>query len=280
MPIEPNITFPELQTLRGINTQTTIQDQLDSTATSSLSSGRIYVGNGSGIATGVAMTGDVSINNAGVTSIAASIVTGKLITGFVSGAGVVAATDTILEALEKLDGNITAVEGTANAALPAADFSDANVTGKLITGFVSGAGVVAATDTILEAINKLDGNSIAIDDDANITGKLITGYVSGAGTVQDTDSILEAIEKLNGNADAISTVANAALPSASFTDAAVTGKLITGYVSGAGVVAATDTILEAIQKLNGNLAGATGSFTAQSGETITVANGLITAITP
>lgn len=32
----------------------------------------------------------------------------------------------------------------------------------------------------------------------------------------------------------------------------VTGQLITGYVSGSGVVAATDSILQAIQKLNGN----------------------------
>jgi len=44
------------------------------------------------------------------------------------------------------------------------------------------------------------------------------------------------------------------LDSSSFTDAAVTSKLITGYVSGAGVVAATDTILQAINKLNGNIA--------------------------
>ena len=48
------------------------------------------------------------------------------------------------------------------------------------------------------------------------------------------------------------TLATNALPSASFTDAAVTGKLITGYVSGTGAVAATDTLLQAIQKLNGN----------------------------
>lgn len=44
------------------------------------------------------------------------------------------------------------------------------------------------------------------------------------------------------------------LDTSAFTDAAVTSKLITGYVSGAGVVAATDTILQAIQKLNGNIA--------------------------
>lgn len=37
-------------------------------------------------------------------------------------------------------------------------FSDTGVTGKLITGFTSGAAAVAWTDTILQAINKLDGN--------------------------------------------------------------------------------------------------------------------------
>jgi hypothetical protein len=52
-----------------------------------------------------------------------------------------------------------------------------------------------------------------------------------------------------------STAAAAALPSASFTAAAVTGKLLTGYVSGAGTVAATDTILQGVNKLNGNVAG-------------------------
>ena len=38
------------------------------------------------------------------------------------------------------------------------------------------------------------------------------------------------------------------------TNSAVIGKVITGYVSGAGTVAATDTLLQAIQKLNGNTA--------------------------
>jgi len=36
------------------------------------------------------------------------------------------------------------------------------------------------------------------------------------------------------------------------TNAAVIAKVLTGYVSGAGTIAATDTILQAIQKLNGN----------------------------
>jgi len=47
------------------------------------------------------------------------------------------------------------------------------------------------------------------------------------------------------------------------TNSAVIGKVLTGYVSGAGVVAATDTILQAIQKLNGNAGGAAGGSTGQ-----------------
>lgn len=99
----------------------------------------------------------------------------------------------------------TSAQGTlATNALPASSFSDAGVTGKLITGYVSGAGTVAATDTILQAINKLNGNDAlklpsSSFTDAGVTGKLLTGYVSGAGAVAATDTILQAINKLNGN---------------------------------------------------------------------------------
>ena len=68
------------------------------------------------------------------------------------------------------------------------------------------------------------------------------------------------------------TLATNALPSASFTDTAVTGKLLTNYISGAGTVAATDTILQAIQKLNGNIvANGNGTVTTVS---VTTANGI------
>jgi len=62
------------------------------------------------------------------------------------------------------------------------------------------------------------------------------------------------------------------------TDAAVSGKLITGYVSGAGTVAATDSILQAIQKLNGNNAtnaNLTGVVTSV-GNATSIANSAIT----
>jgi hypothetical protein len=54
------------------------------------------------------------------------------------------------------------------------------VTGSLITGFVSGAGTVAASDTVLQAVNKLDGNIAAINTLAD--GKIYLGNGSNVAT--------------------------------------------------------------------------------------------------
>jgi hypothetical protein len=51
---------------------------------------------------------------------------------------------------------------------------------------------------------------------------------------------------------------------ATLTNSAVIGKVLTGYASGAGTVAATDTILQAIQKLDGNTAAVPGTVTSVS----------------
>lgn len=56
-------------------------------------------------------------------------------------------------------------------------------------------------------------------------------------------------------------------------NAAVIGKVLTGYVSGAGTVAATDTILQAINKLNGNIS-ANGNGTVTSVSTAAANNGV------
>ena len=48
------------------------------------------------------------------------------------------------------------------------------------------------------------------------------------------------------------TLVGTKLDTSAFTDTAVTSKLLTGFTSGAGTVAGTDTILQGIQKLNGN----------------------------
>lgn len=95
---------------------------------------------------------------------------------------------------------------------------------------------------------------VLVESGDSALGQLLTGYVSGAGTLAATDTILQGFNKLNGNADAISAVANAALPSASFTSAAVTGKLLTGLAAGANTpITATDSILVALANLQAQI---------------------------
>ena len=65
---------------------------------------------------------------------------------------------------------------------------------------------------------------------------------------------------------------------ATLTNSAVIGKVLTGYTSGAGVVAATDTILQAIQKLNGNAGGGGSDAGTLTGATL-AANVLASSLT-
>ena len=85
------------------------------------------------------------------------------------------------------------------------------------------------------------------------------------GSVSNTE--LGYINSLTSNAQ---TQLGNKLDSSSFTDSAVTSKLLTGYVSGAGVVSATDSILQAIQKLNGNIAAipAGGDFSSNTATSV------------
>lgn len=177
-------------------------------------------------------------------------------------------------------------EATTSANAVAVTLTNSAVIGKVLTGYTSGAGTVASTDTILQAIQKLNGNDAT---NANLTGdvtsvgnattltnapviaKVLTGYASGAGTVSASDSILSAIQKLNGN-DAtnanltgdVTSVGNAT----TLTNAPVIAKVLTGYSAGVGTVASTDSILQALQKLGAlvdNAAWTTYSPTVTSG---------------
>lgn len=88
---------------------------------------------------------------------------------------------------------------TGSAALPVAN-TYAAVSAKLTpamlcTGFVSGAGTVAATDTVLQAIQKLSGNS----QNLPVISNLLSGFSAGAGVCSAADSIKVCMQKLAGN---------------------------------------------------------------------------------
>lgn len=81
----------------------------------------------------------------------------------------------------------------------------------------------------------------------NVSGTIVIGGGTCSGTSSGTNTGDQTIT-LTGEVTGSGTGSFAA----TVANSAVIGKVLTGYTSGAGTVAATDTILQAIQKLNGN----------------------------
>ena len=124
--------------------------------------------------------------------------------------------------------------GNATALGTPVTFTGTNITGTA-TSFT--ASNVTTNANLTGGVTSV-GNAATVVTNANLTGGVTS--VGNAATV---------ITNANLTGEATS-VGNAA----TLTNSAVIGKVITGYVSGAGAVAATDTLLQAIQKLNGNTA--------------------------
>ena len=199
----------------------------------------------SNVTTNANLTGEAtSVGNAA--TLTNSAVIGKVITGFTSGAGTVAATDSILQAIQKLDGN---------------NSTNANLTG-VITSVGNATSIASQTGTGTKFV--VDTSPTLITPDLGTPTALVGTNITGTATAF-TASNVTTNANLTGEATSVGNTAT-------LTNSAVIGKVITGYTSGAGVVAATDTILQAIQKLNGNTA-ASGSGTVTSVSVVT-ANGL------
>jgi len=164
------VTSTELGYLTGVTSA--IQTQIGTKA--NLAS-PIFTGNvtGLGIATGTSfnsITGLSSTNPAA----AGTVGPGSLFTA--------ARADHVHPAQTTITGNAATVTTNANltgevtSVGNATTVTNAAVIGKVLTGYVSAAGAVAATDTILQAVNKLNGN---IGTKANLASPTFTGTVSG-----------------------------------------------------------------------------------------------------
>ena len=118
--------------------------------------------------------------------------------------------------------------------------------GKIINT-ISYAEVIAALGFIpVPTTRTLTINGVAYDLSADRSWTVTTG---GGGTV--TSVGLTSSDVTIGGA---SPITGAGTFTISLINSKITGQLLTGYVSGAGTISATDSILLAIQKLNGNIA--------------------------
>ncbi|MDQ6531283.1 tail fiber domain-containing protein [Flavobacterium sp. LHD-85] len=167
-------------------------------------------------------------------------------------------------------------------------FSNARSIASILTGYSSTPGTIAATDSILTAINKLNGNDVlkAPLASPSFTGTVTAPTFSGALTGNaSTATILQTPRTINGvsfDGSANITITDPtkensitagtasqywrgdktwqALTTANvpesgnlyFSNARSIASILTGYSSTPGTIAATDSILTAINKLNGN----------------------------
>jgi hypothetical protein len=130
-------------------------------------------------------------------------------------------------------GNVTTnanLTGDVTSVGNATTLTNAPVIAKVLTGYVSGAGTVAATDSILQAIQKLNGNDAT---NANLTGMVTS--VGNATTVVTNANLTGAVTSV-GNATSLG----------SFTSAQLLGALTDETGTGANVFATSPTLVTPI----------------------------------
>uniref|UniRef100_UPI0040486CE8 beta strand repeat-containing protein n=2 Tax=Algoriphagus sp. TaxID=1872435 RepID=UPI0040486CE8 len=208
------------------------------------------------VTTNANLTGDVtSIGNA--TTLSNAAVIGQLLTGYTAGAGTLAASDNIREAIQKVDGNVaatnTAVSGKQNTLTNSADLAGA-LSDETGTGLA-----VFATSPTLVTPNLGTPSAVVL---TNATGTAAALNIGGNAATATLASTVTTNANLTGD---VTSIGNAT----TLSNAAVIGQLLTGYTAGAGTLAASDNIREAIQKVDGNVAA---TNTAVSGKQNTLTN--------
>ena len=173
------------------------------------------------------------------------------------------------EDVNVVSGKIYRINGTS---VLSATALGSGVTGSNLTS-VGTLGGLTVTATITGSVS---GNAATVTTNANLTGGVTS--VGNAATVV-TNANLTGMVTSVGNAATVVTNANltgdvtSVGNATTLTNAPVIAKVLTGYTSGAGTITASDSILQAIQKLNGNdatNANLTGDVTSVGNATTVV----------
>lgn len=223
-----------------------------------LNSANIFVGNASNIATGVAMTGDVVINNSGVTTINTSAVTsGKIADGTIVEVDIA---DNAISTNKMQDGSVTSTKLANDAVGNLSIQSNSISEGKLQNGSVTinkiADGAVSPTKL------SLDNGKILVGDNSGL-GKSVT--MSGDATINNTGALVIADNAITATKISSGVITSAHLASNSVT----TNRIQNGAVTPAKIALANNHILV------GN-ASAQAADVAMSGDATINNTGLLT----
>jgi hypothetical protein len=197
----------------------------------SLDNGKILVGSSTNVAAPVTPSGDVTVDNAGVTAIATSAVTSaKIADGTIATADIAASAVTYAK-IQNASANTILGNGTATTGV----VQEIATTG---TGNVVRAIAPALTGDATATTATAGDNDTSIATTAFVTNAVTTATPDASSTVKGK---VQLTNELGGTA-ALPTISNAA----------VIGKVLTGYTAGSGSVSASDSVLSAIQKIDGN----------------------------
>jgi hypothetical protein len=195
-------------------------------------------------------------------SLVNSAVTGKILSGVNITGGTISDTDSILTAFGKLQNQ---VNGLIGGSIYKGTWNASTNTPTLASGVGTKGNYYIVS---VAGSTNIDG----------ITDWNVGDWIIYDGTAWQQVDNTDAVVSVNGETGAVSlTTSNIAEgTNLYFTNARSIASTLTGYTSGAGTISSSDTILSAIQKLNGNVSGLvtgvssvfgrTGAVTAQSGD--------------
>lgn len=260
--------------------------------------------------------GLVSASTADVTTRTLKGYSVQNITDTSAAASKIATGDTLGVGLGKLQGQINAMDYTANTSSDKVftyisnkdgqlTTSAENITNRIITGYVEGADAdVTATDTLGQALGKLQKQINSMDYTANtgndkiftyiaeadgklttsaesITSRVITGYAEGADAdVAETDTLGVALGKLQGQINAMDKTTQAEENSVIYDVTESDGKVsatskhivdikLSGYTEGAiasGKVSSGDTLGQALGKIQGQINSMDKTASSETGK--------------
>ena len=221
---------------------------------------------------GSQVTGNISGNSAGFTgslsgdvtgtqsstAIASTVVTGKLLTGYVVGSNTaILATDTIIQAFGKIQGQINNTDLTAITQLTGDVTAIGPGSAVSTVAFVGGktaASIASTVNTVAAATNLNTASTLVLrDGSGNFSAGTITSALIGNVTGNVSGSSSTFTGSLSG--DVTGTQSATAISSPT-----VTGKLLTGYSIGSNTaIGATDSILTAFEKVQGQISATVSS---------------------